>query len=155
MLSIARLMMFATTTVIILGTAGMRANAAEPAAVEAISFELDIMPILTARGCNAGACHGKQRGQNGFQLSLLGFDPEFDFAALTREGRGRRVFPADSERSLLLRKGSARMPHGGGVRLPYRGEDYVTLLRWIELGTPRRIAGEPSLSKVTIVPEQE
>ena len=46
-----------------------------------ISFELDIQPILTANGCNAGACHGKQRGQNGFQLSLLAFDSDFDFAA--------------------------------------------------------------------------
>ena len=47
------------------------------------------------------------------------------------------------------------MPHGGGVRLPYRGADYVTLQRWIEQGTPRRIPGEPTLSSVTIVPEQE
>jgi hypothetical protein len=51
-------------------------------AAEQVSFELDVQPILTARGCNAGACHGKQRGQNGFQLSLLGFDSDFDFAAL-------------------------------------------------------------------------
>ena len=110
MLSIARRLMCAATIVTLLGMVETCARAAEPVAGEAISFELDIMPILTARGCNAGACHGKQRGQNGFQLSLLGFDAEFDFVALTREGRGRRVFPADSERSLLLRKGAARMP---------------------------------------------
>ncbi|MCH2401490.1 MAG: DUF1549 domain-containing protein, partial [Pirellulales bacterium] len=155
MLSIARRMMCAATIVTLLGMVETCARAAEPVAGEAISFELDIMPILTARGCNAGACHGKQRGQNGFQLSLLGFDAEFDFVALTREGRGRRVFPADSERSLLLRKGAARMPHGGGVRLPYRGADYVTLQRWIERGTPRRIPGEPTLSSVTMVPDQK
>ena len=41
---------------------------------DGVSFDLDVLPILTAHGCNAGACHGKQRGQNGFQLSLLGFD---------------------------------------------------------------------------------
>src|SRR6185312_7528965 len=41
---------------------------------ELVKFELDVMPILTKAGCNAGACHGKARGQNGFQLSLLGFD---------------------------------------------------------------------------------
>ena len=45
----------------------------------ALHFELDVMPVLTAAGCNAGACHGKSRGQNGFQLSLLGFDPDFDY----------------------------------------------------------------------------
>ena len=33
---------------------------------------------------------------------LLGFDPEFDYTALTREGRGRRVLPAAPEGSLLL-----------------------------------------------------
>src|SRR5262245_46686849 len=45
--------------------------AAEPGE-KRVSFELDVQPILTSRGCNAGACHGKARGQNGFQLSLLG-----------------------------------------------------------------------------------
>src|SRR5262245_4507993 len=40
------------------------------------TFERDVIPVLTRAGCNAGACHGKARGQNGFQLSLLGFDPD-------------------------------------------------------------------------------
>src|SRR5262245_18224283 len=82
-----------------------------------LSFELDVLPILTAKGCNQGACQGKARGQNGFQLSLLGFDPDFDFAALTQQARGRRVFPAAPERSLLLQKATAALAHGGGVRL--------------------------------------
>ena len=155
MLSCARLMIPTALLFVLCVFAGELASAAEPTDAKPVSFELDVLPILTARGCNAGACHGKQRGQNGFQLSLLGFDPEFDFAALTREGRGRRVFPADSARSLLLRKGAARMPHGGGVRLPYLGEDYLTLQRWIERGTPRRITGEPRLARVTIVPDQQ
>src|SRR6187551_1136588 len=81
------------------------------------SFELDVLPILTARGCNQGACHGKSRGQNGFQLSLLGFDSDFDYAALTQQARGRRVFPAAPERSLMLLRGTATLAHGGGVRL--------------------------------------
>ena len=46
-----------------------------------VDFDLDVQPIFTRFGCNAGACHGKQRGQNGFQLSLLGFDADFDFDA--------------------------------------------------------------------------
>ena len=54
------------------------------------SFELDIQPILTAYGCNSGPCHGKARGQNGFKLSLLGFDSDFDFAALATQARGRQ-----------------------------------------------------------------
>src|SRR5580693_10699140 len=79
----------------------------------AVTFERDVVPILTRLGCNAGACHGKARGQNGFQLSLLGFYPDFDYAALTQEGRGRRVSPADPESSLLLKKAAGRAPHGG------------------------------------------
>src|SRR5215212_1501677 len=82
-----------------------------------ISFELDVQPILTARGCNQGACHGKARGQNGFQLSLLGFDSDFDYAQLTQQARGRRVFPSAPQRSLLLLKASAQLPHGGGLRI--------------------------------------
>src|SRR5687768_939138 len=92
------------------------------AADRSISFERDVQPILTARGCNQGACHGKARGQNGFQLSLLGFDPDCDHASLTQLARGRRVFHASPERSLLLLKGSAQLPHGGGVRIEADGE---------------------------------
>src|SRR5690242_12986259 len=99
-----------------------------------LSFELDVMPILTARGCNQGACHGKSRGQNGFQLSLLGFDADFDYAALTQQARGRRVFPAAPERSLLLQKASAQLPHGGGLRIEKASDDYQVLLRWIDQG---------------------
>src|SRR5438067_2807596 len=105
-----------------------------------VTFERDVLPVLTRAGCNAGACHGKSRGQNGFQLSLLGFDPDFDYAALTQQARGRRVFPAAPERSLLLLKGTATLPHGGGVRLEPEGDDYRLLREWIALGTPRRVA---------------
>ena len=37
-----------------------------------ISFQLDVMPVLTAAGCNTGSCHGSARGQDGFHLSLFG-----------------------------------------------------------------------------------
>src|SRR3954463_13675530 len=85
------------------------------------SFERDVEPILARAGCNAGACHGKTRGQNGFALSLLGFDHDFDYHALAHEGRGRRLFREAREASLLLRKPAAEVPHGGGRRLPPDG----------------------------------
>ena len=119
-----------------------------------ISFELDVQPILTAHGCNAGACHGKQRGQNGFQLSLLGFDSEFDYAAITRESRGRRIFPASPDQSLLLRKSTAIEPHGGGQRIALNGEDYDILREWIAQGAPRRIPNEAKLERVELNHEQ-
>src|SRR5438876_7672136 len=69
-----------------------------------INFTNQIVPIFTKLGCNAGGCHGKASGQNGFKLSLLGFEPEVDYNALVKEARGRRVFPAAPEHSLLLLK---------------------------------------------------
>src|SRR6516165_6205277 len=78
----------------------------------AVTFERDIEPILTRAGCNAGACHGKARGQNGFALSLLGFDPAGDYVAVVKDAGGRRVSRLRPEESLLLRKATARVPHG-------------------------------------------
>ncbi len=119
-----------------------------------VTFERDVEPILAAAGCSTGPCHGKARGQNGFQLSLLGFDPDFDFAAITEESRGRRVFPAAPERSLVLLKPTATVPHGGGKRLELGGPDYELIRRWIELGMPRRSPDDPVLERVTVDPPQ-
>src|SRR5262249_2277776 len=69
-----------------------------------INFANEIVPIFSKLGCNAGGCHGKASGQNGFKLSLAGFDPPTDYVALVKEGRGRRVFPGAPESSLLLLK---------------------------------------------------
>jgi hypothetical protein len=116
------------------------------------TLERDVEPILTRYGCNAGACHGKQRGQNGFQLSLLGFDPVFDLDALAHEARGRRIFPADPERSLLLLKATARLPHGGGKRLEPGTPPYAMIRDWISAGTPRDPADAPRLARITVDP---
>ncbi len=120
----------------------------------AVSLELDIIPIFTRAGCNSGPCHGKARGQNGFQLSLLGFDADFDYDALKQEARGRRLFFAAPETSLLMRKASAMEPHGGGKRLDPAGDDYATFARWIAAGLPRKTADDPVLQKITVIPTQ-
>ncbi len=90
----------------------MPALAAEP--VRPLKFANDIVPILTKGGCNGGGCHGKASGQNGFKLSLLGFEPQEDYEHIVKEARGRLIFPAAPEQSLLLTKGTAQLPHGGG-----------------------------------------
>ncbi|MEI9898378.1 MAG: hypothetical protein WDN28_32100 [Chthoniobacter sp.] len=38
-----------------------------------VSFRLDVMPVFMKAECNR--CHGAARGQDGFRLSLWGFDP--------------------------------------------------------------------------------
>lgn len=117
------------------------------------TFELDIEPILTARGCNSGPCHGKSGGQNGFALSLFGFDPEFDYDAIVRASRGRRVFAASPDNSLLLLKATAEVPHGGGKKLERGSADFATLVRWIENGFPRSTPEDRRLTKISIQPE--
>jgi hypothetical protein len=119
-----------------------------------LHFANDIEPLLTRFGCNAGGCHGKASGQNGFKLSLFGFDPDFDYNAIVKEARGRRLFPASPDNSLLLTKPAGRAPHGGGKRFSIDGEAYRTIRRWIAQGTPVGDAGAPTLEKIAIVPAQ-
>ncbi|MEZ6130579.1 MAG: DUF1549 domain-containing protein [Planctomycetaceae bacterium] len=117
-----------------------------------MDFENDLQPIFTRFGCTSGPCHGKARGQGGFQLSLLGFDHDFDYDAITKEGRGRRVFPAVPERSLLLGKPSGGIPHGGGIRLKAGGPEYQMILKWIVEGMPRRVPNAPRLETLSVEP---
>jgi len=104
---------------------------AEPSS---ISFEHEIIPILTKARCNSGGCHGKAEGKNGFKLSVFGFDPRADYEAIVLEGRNRRLFPPVAERSLLLQKATAEMPHGGGRKIDKGSLRYRYLLRWISTG---------------------
>ena len=100
-----------------------------------VSFVNDVVPVLTKSGCNAGTCHAKApNGQNGFQLSLLGFEPSEDYEHLVREGRGRRLFPAAPENSLLVRKASGGTPHKGGARIEAGSAEYALLVDWIKQG---------------------
>lgn len=119
-----------------------------------VTFERDVEPILTRAGCNAGACHGKARGQNGFALSLLAFDPDMDYAAIVLEGRGRRLFPADPDTSLLLQKASGSVSHGGGKKLPKGSPGYDLVRRWIAAGTPRTPKDAPTLTRITVAPTE-
>jgi hypothetical protein len=117
-----------------------------------VRFGTEIVPILTRLGCNSGVCHGKASGQNGFKLSLLGFEPEFDYESLVHESRGRRVIPGAPERSLLLLKAVGRVPHGGGRRLAEVGDDYLALSRWIVGGALPPRADDPRLERIELAP---
>ena len=119
-----------------------------------IHFGNQIVPIFTKLGCNAGNCHGKASGQNGFRLSLLGFEPEIDYAALVKEARGRRIFPSAPEYSLVLRKPSGRIPHGGGRRLDPESDEYKLLRRWIAAGIPWGRPEDPVVTRISVYPAQ-
>ncbi|MCC9604563.1 DUF1549 domain-containing protein [Blastopirellula sp. JC732] len=125
----------------------------EQVAPKKVSFVNDVVPVLTKAGCNMGTCHAKAGGgQNGFQLSLLGFEPLEDYESIVREGRGRRLFPSAPEESLLLRKGANETPHKGGVRLAKDTEGYEIIRRWISEGAAYQVEADPTLESIEVQP---
>ncbi len=128
-------------------------QAAEPGSP--VSFVNDISPILTKAGCNSGSCHAKAgSGQRGFKLSLLGFEPQEDYEHIVKEGRGRRVFPAAPEESLLVLKAANTVPHGGGMRLDPQSEGYRQLVRWIAEGMAFGKDSDPKLTSIDVEPKR-
>jgi mono/diheme cytochrome c family protein len=119
-----------------------------------ISFQLDVMPVLTAAGCNTGSCHGSARGQDGFHLSLYGFDPKGDHFRLTTEMAGRRINLAVPEESLLLTKAIGAVPHTGGNLLKTDSPFYETLIAWIRGGAEFDKAEIPSPVEIEVRPKQ-
>ena len=118
------------------------------------NFERDIVPLLSRFGCNASGCHGKAEGQNGFKLSVFGFNPSSDWVALTRESRGRRVVPTVPASSLLLTKISGGVPHGGGIRIRRGSGDYRTLFDWIAQGAPFGNSEDPQVVSIQVTPAE-
>ncbi|MFN0051521.1 MAG: DUF1549 and DUF1553 domain-containing protein [Planctomycetales bacterium] len=127
-------------------------HAAEPP--RQFNFENDVLPILSKFGCNTSGCHGKAEGQNGFKLSVFGFDPVADYAALTQEGRGRRVVPTLPEQSLLIAKAAGQAPHGGGVRIPRESPEYQTLRDWIASGLRFGSPDDPHVVSIEVTPRE-
>jgi len=120
-----------------------------------LSYVNDIAPILTKSGCNGGACHAKAGvGQNGFILSLLGFETLDDYDHLVKGERGRRISVSAPEQSLILLKATATVPHVGGKRLEVDSESYRTLVQWIEQGLYYGSETDPKLEGIQVEPAQ-
>ncbi len=119
-----------------------------------ISFPNEIGPVLTRHGCNSGGCHGKSEGQNGFRLSLLGYEPWNDHEYLVKESRGRRIFRAAPDHSLLLLKASGELPHQGGSRIDRDSDDYKLLVRWINQGLSYGPKDDPSVERIEVSPRE-
>lgn len=118
-----------------------------------INFANEVVPLFTKHGCNGGGCHGKASGQNGFRLSLLGFEPTEDYEFLTKEARGRRLFPMAPDRSLLLQKAVAAVPHGGGQRIDPDSPPYRVIQRWISQGMPYGSESDPVTVGIEVFPK--
>jgi hypothetical protein len=120
--------------------------------LQSVSFRSQIIPIFTKLGCNGGGCHGKIAGQNGFRLSLLGFEPQDDHKRLVIESRGRRVSLAAPDHSLLLQKTINAVPHGGGARTDKDSYEYRVMRRWIAQGMPYGSEDEPVVTSIDVYP---
>ncbi|MFO0501899.1 MAG: DUF1553 domain-containing protein [Acidobacteriota bacterium] len=111
-------------------------------------FRSAIGPILTRRGCNSPACHGGVKGRGGLKLSAASLFPRDDYdwivqggeyqvlSAESRTPRTPRVDLRNPHASLLLRKATGTVSHGGGPRFAVDSLDYRTILDWIRQGAP-------------------
>ena len=119
-----------------------------------VVFSMDVMPVFTKGGCNAGSCHGSTRGKDKFRLSLFGFDPQRDYFCLTREEVGRRINIARPDDSLIIEKGCGRVTHTGGKMFEKGSWQYDTLIEWLAAGAPNDPPKTPKVVDVEIYPTQ-
>ncbi|MDZ4820013.1 MAG: DUF1553 domain-containing protein [Planctomycetota bacterium] len=119
-----------------------------------VTFRNHVQSVLSKAGCNTGACHGAEVGKNGFRLSLRGYNSDGDFAAITRQARGRRIAPDDPARSMMLTKPTGAIPHKGGVRFDVNSLEYKTIARWIAAGAMPPASNDPHMTRLEILPDK-
>jgi hypothetical protein len=119
-----------------------------------VSFQNDVMAVLSKAGCNAGTCHGNKNGKGGFKLSLRGQDPDLDYTTLTHDYFARRVDPFTPANSLILLKPTTQIAHEGGLRFKTNSIEYDKLVRWIGDGLKSDLATAPKLQNIEVSPAQ-
>jgi hypothetical protein len=121
-------------------------------ALPSVSYSRDVVPIISKAGCNMGACHASQYGKAGFKLSVFGYEPTQDYAAIVRDRSERRVNFLEPEQSLLLKKPTLQVPHGGGRRMKIGSTEYQTLVAWIASGAPGPNPSDPQVTRIVAGP---
>ena len=129
-------------------------NVSGVTATPAIGFDEFVAPILSKAGCNAGACHASQYGKGGFKLSVFGFAPDQDHLQMIRDRAGRRVDFQRPEQSLLLRKPTLAIPHGGNKRLEAGSIDHQILAAWIAGGATAPNSKLPKVASMEVFPAE-
>ncbi len=117
-----------------------------------VTFQRDVMAVLSKASCNAGTCHGNVNGKGGFFLSLRGQDSAFDYDQLVHAAMGRRVNRIAPEKSLLLMKATAKLPHEGGKRFNEQSPEYQILTRWMTDGLAQPNISEPKVTRLEVTP---
>lgn len=116
-----------------------------------VSFQFDVLPVLTKQGCATGSCHGSPHGKGGFSLSLFGYDPRIDRVSLTRDGYNRRINVLEPDESLILKKPLLRIPHVGGRRLRRTDIAFRILHDWVEQGAKTDLSSVECVS-ISVTP---
>jgi hypothetical protein len=117
-----------------------------------VEFSEQVLPIFYKAGCNAGTCHASQHGKGGFTLSVMGYDPPADRNAIVRDRMQRRVNFLNPADSLVLKKPTMTLPHGGGRRLDVGSTDYNILSAWIATGAPDSKPDARKVTKLIVTP---
>ncbi len=111
-------------------------------------FAREIGGIFTKNGCNSSTCHGGVKGRGGFKLSPGALYPKDDYEWIVTGGqyqvlvaqvsgpRKPRIDLTNPEKSLLLLKPTASVPHGGGKRFAVDSLEYRAILAWVRNGAP-------------------
>lgn len=118
-----------------------------------VQFVRDIEPVLAKLGCNQGTCHGSAKGKNGFKLSLRGYDPDFDYAALVNDLSGRRFNRVNVDDSLMLLKPLGEVPHEGRQALKPGSREHHLLKQWIVEGTKFDSIAKGRAKSIEILPK--
>ena len=134
-----------------------------------LSFERAVSPVLTKTGCNGSGCHGGVKGRGGFKLSLNSLNPREDYDWIVRGGvyhvlspeAGEPLVPridlAEPAESLLLKKPTFAIPHGGGPRFDADSREYEAIVNWVKNGAPFEPDGGvavPRIEAVAVYPEE-
>lgn len=118
-----------------------------------VDFASEVNPIMSKVGCNQGTCHGSQKGQNGFKLSLRGYDALYDYRALIDDVSGRRFNRSMPGQSLMLLKPTQGVPHEGGFLFDEKSRYYKVIEQWVAEGC-RFNASPPKVSRLEVTPEK-
>jgi len=129
-----------------LGLSTAAPSQAETKSGDSVTFENDVMSVLSKASCNAGTCHGNVNGKGGFFLSLRGQDPHFDYRQLVQAASGRRINRIEPEKSLALAKATASVAHEGGKRFEKGSPEHTIFTQWIQQGL---VGPDPSGLTVT------
>lgn len=122
-------------------------------------FRRHVVPLFSTLGCNMRSCHGSFQGQNGFRLSLFGFEPDVDRQELIEvdelsEGEGPRANLASPSDSLMLRKPTSEFDHEGGQRMNVGSWQYNLILAWIADGAKFSPEEEAKLTRFELQPAE-